>query len=113
MCGFDDGEVRAVGREELRAGLELGVIATVGKDVGGLRANIPCGVRALRFTTMREGGSKTAKLMSVLLGNPDETFAELDVQLYAEHHLNKMADLDYGGGDRVRSSKRHKPRTDA
>eukprot|EP00965_Chrysotila_dentata_P114157 3774018-Pleurochrysis_carterae.AAC.1 len=61
---------------------------------------------------MREGGSKTARLMGVLLGNPDETLSDLDVQLYAEHHLNKMPDFD-GGGDRVRSSKRHKPCTEA
>eukprot|EP00965_Chrysotila_dentata_P118654 3922783-Pleurochrysis_carterae.AAC.1 len=44
VCGFDDGEVRAVGEEELRVGVEIGVIASIDADDGGLRANVSRGV---------------------------------------------------------------------
>eukprot|EP00965_Chrysotila_dentata_P257661 6212961-Pleurochrysis_carterae.AAC.1 len=107
-CGFDDGEVRFVPHDEVRVGLEIGVVAAMPADAGGLCDNVPIEVRAIDFTTLKEGGKKNANIMGVLLGHPDHVLGSLGILLYAEHHLNKQAELDSA----VRSSKRKKSRGD-
>eukprot|EP00965_Chrysotila_dentata_P147295 4862845-Pleurochrysis_carterae.AAC.1 len=104
--GFDDGEVRLFPHDEVRVGLEIGVIAGMPAESGGLRENVAMEVRAMNLTTLREGGTKSAKIMGVLLGHPRHVLGSLGILLYAEHHLNKQAEPDIG----CRSSKRNKSR---